>query len=98
MRRYLIITGAVLFVLLLIVAIVVYEPFAVLRASQDIRVTITNETEALQVGSFKIVNRDLMVELKNSGDRPIIAYAFDSKSKKGVAVDLTYTENAFPPG
>jgi len=98
MRRYLLITGTVLFVLLLIAVIVVYKPFAVLKASQDNRVTITNETEALQVGPFKIENRDLVVELKNSGDRPIIAYSFDSKSKKGVTIDLTYTENAFPPG
>lgn len=98
MRSYLLISSAILFVLLLIAVIVVYEPFAVMMASQGNRVTITNETEALQVGSFKVVNRDLVVELKNSGDRPIIAYAFDSKSKKAVTVDLTYTENAFPPG
>lgn len=98
MGRYLLIASVVLFVLLLIVAIVVYEPFAVLKASQDNRVTIANETEALQVGAFKIVDRDLMIELKNGGDRPVIAYAFDSKSKKGVTVDLTYAENAFPPG
>jgi hypothetical protein len=98
MRQYLLFTSTLLFVLLLIATIAIYMPFVVSKASQNTNVNITNETEALQVVSFKIVNRDLLIELKNIGDRPIIAYGLDYKSKKGVTVDLTNVENAFPPG
>jgi hypothetical protein len=97
MRRHLLIIEAVFFAVIWVTGSAIHKSYATLNSSQGNRIFITNETEALQVNSFKISQHDLIVELKNRNGRSVIAYAFDTKLKKGVTVDLTFTENGFPP-
>lgn len=98
MNRSLFIRCAVICTFVLIAAPILFWSFQTRASIQKTPIMITNETESLHILSSKIENNDLVVELRNIGDRPIIAYAFDSKSKNGITVDLTSSEIGFRPG
>ena len=66
-------------------------------SKQEVPVTITNETESLQVASSTIEKNRLILTLKNAGDRQIIAYRCDSKGKEGLTGDST-TMGELAPG
>jgi hypothetical protein len=58
-------------------------------AKIEVPVTITNETESLQVVSSAMEKNLLVLTIKNAGNQPIIAYRCDSKSKQGLTGDST---------
>jgi hypothetical protein len=59
-------------------------------SKQEVPVVFSNETESLQITSFKAVNNKLELRLKNVSDQTIVAYHIDLKDQKAIAEDLTY--------